>query len=310
MEHSLPQVTRVYQNHHLDSTRWNTYTPRDDDIIITTAYKSGTTWMQLIMKYLILPDSESESLGAFSRWIGSTWNPIEEVIATFEAQTHQRVIKSHLALDGLPYFPQVKYIVVGRDTRDVFMSFWNHYSNYVDEFYDEMNNSPNLVGEPLPRCPEDIHELWNMWITRGWFEWESEGYPFWGNLHHTKTYWEFKHLPNILFVHFNNLLSQPYDEIKRIAHYVGIKPTDAHLKFIVEATKFKNFKENSEKILGAEQAFKGGSKTFLNKGTNGRWKDVLSEEELQLYTEAVTRVLTPDCAHWLETGEMPSNSSK
>jgi aryl sulfotransferase len=29
-----------------------------------------------------------------------------------EAQEHRRFIKTHLPLDGLPYFPQVKYIRV------------------------------------------------------------------------------------------------------------------------------------------------------------------------------------------------------
>ena len=42
----LPVMNRVYQNHHLDSTRWDLYKPRPDDIIITTAYKAGTTWTQ------------------------------------------------------------------------------------------------------------------------------------------------------------------------------------------------------------------------------------------------------------------------
>ena len=49
-------------------------------------------------------------------------------IGTLEAQQHRRFIKSHLPLDGLPFFPQVKYIVVGRDARDVAMSLWNHYA--------------------------------------------------------------------------------------------------------------------------------------------------------------------------------------
>jgi aryl sulfotransferase len=38
----------MYQNHMLDSTRWNHYAPRNDDIVIATPYKSGTTWMQII----------------------------------------------------------------------------------------------------------------------------------------------------------------------------------------------------------------------------------------------------------------------
>ena len=30
----MPEVKHIYQNHHLDSTRWDDYIPRNDDIII------------------------------------------------------------------------------------------------------------------------------------------------------------------------------------------------------------------------------------------------------------------------------------
>ena len=39
----------MYRNHHLDSTRWDGFVPRDDDIFVTTAYKAGTTWTQRIL---------------------------------------------------------------------------------------------------------------------------------------------------------------------------------------------------------------------------------------------------------------------
>ena len=29
-----PKIEHVYQNHHMDSTRWNWFTPRDDDIVM------------------------------------------------------------------------------------------------------------------------------------------------------------------------------------------------------------------------------------------------------------------------------------
>jgi aryl sulfotransferase len=38
------------------------------------------------------------------------------------------------------------------------------------------------------------------------------------------------------------------------------------------------------------------------KGTNGRWKGVLSPEELALYAHTVETVLPPACAAWLEHG--------
>lgn len=307
MSELLPQVTRVYQNHHVDSTRWGHFTPRDDDIIISTSYKSGTTWMQAILKHLILQNTELENVMSFSRWIDARWNAIDDVIEQLESQTHRRCIKSHLAFDGLPYHPQVKYIVVARDGRDVFMSLWNHYANYNDSFYEKLDMTPDRVGELMPRWTDDIHELWKLWTTTGWFEWESEGYPFWGNLHHTQTYWNHKGLPNILFVHYNNLLNHAHTEIRRIADYLEIDSTDEHIDNVVQLTSFKNMKKKSDQLIGLHEGFKGGSKAFINKGTNGRWKDVFSEEELELYHAAVKRVLSPDCAHWLETGQMTAN---
>lgn len=47
-----PQRTHVYQNHHLDSTRWNYFAHRPGDIVISTSYKAGTTWMQSIIDHM------------------------------------------------------------------------------------------------------------------------------------------------------------------------------------------------------------------------------------------------------------------
>jgi aryl sulfotransferase len=53
---------------------------------------------------------------------------------------------------------------------------------------------------------------------------------------------------------------------------------------------------------GANMFWKEGTQTFFHKGTNGRWKDILSADELRLYGEAMRKTLPPDCAHWLEHG--------
>ena len=130
MSNSFPAVTRIYQNHHLDSTRWQRYQPRADDIVISTSYKSGTTWMQEIVRQLVFVNHETKpTMYDVSPWLDRNRRPLDEVLAELDAQTHRRFIKTHLALDGLPFFPQVKYIVVARDARDVAMSMWNHYSN-------------------------------------------------------------------------------------------------------------------------------------------------------------------------------------
>lgn len=297
----LPERLYTYQNHHIDSTRWDSFQPRADDIVISTSYKSGTTWMQEILVQLVHHGREVPLRDDISPWLERHRRPLQEVLDELEHQTARRIIKSHLALDGIRYFPQVKYIVVARDARDVAMSMWNHYSNYTEQFYIDMNNTPRRLGPPLPHSPSTFHEFFQNWMTRGWFEWESEGYPFWGNLHHTQSWWDFRHLENILFVHFADLLREIHGEIARIADFLGIDVTRAEIETIASRVTLDAMRSaEQERDSGLTDSFKGGAQTFFFKGTNGRWKNILGQGDLTLYHMAVKRVLTPDCADWLE----------
>jgi aryl sulfotransferase len=303
-EHELPQRTHIYQNHHLDSLRWNFFSARDDDIVIATSYKAGTTWMQGIVANLIFSGRELQApLDDLSPWIDMRIIPLELVLTGLDQQKHRRFIKTHLPLDGLPYDRRIKYIYVGRDARDVFMSFWNHYRNYTDMALMILNMTIGRVGPELPRCPEDIHELWRGWTTRGWFEWETEGYPFWSNLHHVQSWWDYRHLPNILFVHYADLLADLEGEIRRVARFLGIEVPGAAWPTIVKNCTFAEMRAAGDKLIPRLQlGFQGGAKTFFNKGTNGRWREILSAEEVALYDAAASRELTPECRRWLENG--------
>lgn len=310
MTHLLPTLTRTYQNHILDSTRWNCYQPRSGDVVISTSLKSGTTWMleivaQLIFRGQTMPEGADFQLRNASVWFEPRWVLLEERIGKLEAQQHRRFIKSHLPVDGMPFFPQVQYIVVARDARDVFMSLWNHHSNYTPGFLEMLNGIPDRVGDPMPACPQDIHEFWRDWMKRGWFSWESEGYPYWGNLHHTRSWWKYRHLPNILFVHYNDLLGDLGSEIERVADFLRIPLGEDALPEIVRAVTFDAMRERAlQDEEGKPTAFTEGAKTFFFKGTNGRWRDVLSAEEVQMYEEKVSQLLTPECRAWLEQGRM------
>lgn len=310
MTAQLPQLTRIYQGQALDSTRWQRYQPRKNDIVISTSVKSGTTLTQEIVRQLIFlgqdaPQEREAALWDISPWLDARWLPLDELIAGLDAQSHRRFIKSHLALDGLPYFPQVRYIVVGRDARDVAMSLWNHYANFTETAYQISNYTPGLVGEPLPPCPPDFHAFWQTWMTRGVNPWESEGYPFWGNLHHTQSWWTYRHLDNILFVHFDDLLADRASEIRRIGAFLGIDVPDDALPSILHSLELATMREREGKRSPAFQLlWKEGAQTFFNKGTNGRWKYVLSADELRLYEEKAAQVLTPECRTWLEHGRV------
>ena len=312
MAEALPTIAHIYQNHLLDSTRWNCYQPRPDDIVIATSIKSGTTWMQGIVRQLIFQGQDAPDRGKLSPWLESSGRPIDEMIEQLEAQPQRRFIKSHLPLDGLPFFPQVNYIVVGRDPRDVFMSLWNHHRNYTSDFLAQINTyiseTPGREGETFPPCPEDIHTFWHEWINQGWFPWESEGYPYWGNMHHSQSWWTYRHLPNILFVHYNDLLADLAGEIQRIAAFLQISVDAGVLPTIMQAVSLETMRNEAVRAESANpnksSVWKEGAKTFFFKGTNGRWKEVLSAAEVKGYEEKATSVLTPDCRAWLEQGRV------
>jgi aryl sulfotransferase len=123
-------------------------------------------------------------------------------------------------------------------------------------------------------------------------------------LHHAKTFWEFKDLPNIELFHYADMLKDLEGEMRRCADYLGIEVLEADWPGVVDACTFATVKKDPSKVVAPmmEFAFKGGGDTFINKGTNGRWKDVLDDNELQLYKDAMARTLSPDCAKWLENG--------
>jgi aryl sulfotransferase len=66
-------------------------------------------------------------------------------------------------------------------------------------------------------------------------------------------------------------------------------------------------KEHAEELsVMLKDGFQGGLKTFVYKGTNGRWRDILTSEELEKYDKIENTNLTAECAHWHATGEMPA----
>ena len=105
-----PKKTRELHSHHFDSTIWNDFQFRDDDIIIGTYAKSGTTWTQQIVGQMLFgPDPELE-VAEMSPWLDLRVPPKEVKLPFVEAQTHRRFLKTHLPVDALVFSPKAKYI--------------------------------------------------------------------------------------------------------------------------------------------------------------------------------------------------------
>ncbi len=91
--------------------------------------------------------------------------------------------------------------------------------------------------------------------------------------------------------------------MRRIASFLEIEPPAETWPLIVRNCTFSEMKiRGAELVPIMKVLLKGGPDSFFNKGTNGRWREVLSAEELKLYDAAAQRELTPECRDWLENG--------
>jgi aryl sulfotransferase len=288
-----PEKQRELRNHHFDSTIWNDFKFRDDDIVIGTYAKSGTTWVQQIVSQLLFDGAEGLEVAAMSPWLDLRVPPKEVKLAAVEAQTHRRFIKTHLPVDALVVSPRARYIYIGRDGRDVIFSLYNHHANATEDWYRALNDSPGRVGPPIPRPPDDIRQYYREWLM-------GDGYPFWPFFAHVRSWWEVRHLPDVMLLHFSRMKQDLPGEIRRIAAFLDIPIDAARFPAIVEHCSFDYMKKNAGKTVPSGGAFwEGGAQTFIHKGVNGRWRDVLSPDEAGAYEVKARAELGEACAAWL-----------
>jgi len=293
---AYPLKTHEIHNHHFDSTVWNDFTFRNDDIVIATYAKSGTTWMQQIVSQLIFNGEEGLPIHEISPWVDLRLPPREVKLPALEAQTHRRFLKTHLPLDALVYSPRAKYLYVARDGRDVVWSFYNHHANANELFYQTLNDTPGRVGPPFPRARATVREYYDEWLAR-------DGYPLWPFWHHQRSWWAFRHLPNVMLLHFADLKRDLPGEIPRIAAFLGITVAAESWPVILEHCSFAYMKAHAAGCVAGGGAFwEGGAEVFIHRGTNGRWRDTLSAADCAAYEARAVAELGPACARWLAEG--------
>lgn len=292
-----PVKTHELHSHHFDSTIWNDLVFRDDDIIIATYGKSGTTWMQQIIAQMMFGGNPELSVAEMSPWLDLRVPPKQVKLPEVEAQTHRRFLKTHLPVDALVFSPKAKYIYIGRDGRDVVWSFYNHYANANETLYSALNDTPGRIGPPIEVPPADIRQYWRDWL-------DKDGYPIWSIWDNVRTWWAVRDLPNVKLVHFSDLKRDMPGEMRRIAAFLEIDIDEARWDNIVEYCSFDWMKANAAKTVPLGGVFwDGGPEVFINKGVNGRWKDTLTADEVDEYEKRAISELGAECAHWLESGK-------
>lgn len=297
----------LYTNFVWNSSRWDDFAFRADDIVISTAPKCGTTWMQMLCALLVFrtPDLPAP-LAELSPWLDMNVRPVADVLASLEAQTHRRFIKTHTPLGGLPWDDRVTYVHVARDPRDAALSWDNHLANIdFDRFVTARISAVGMddlaelgFDGPPPPPPEDpVDRFW------AWMEGDerSEVSGLEGVVHHSRTFWARRDEPNVHLFHYSDLRADLAGQMARLAAALDVEPPTHEL---TDAARFESMKARaSELVPNSDTPFWHSSDMFFDKARAGDWRDLVGDDGLPRY-EAALRSATDDAAlaAWLHDG--------
>jgi aryl sulfotransferase len=263
-----------------DSARWEGFDFREGDIVISTPPKCGTTWTQMICGLLIFQTADlPRPLDLLSPWFDMLTRSRADVVTELDAQAHRRFIKSHTPFDGLPYDERVTYIAVGRDPRDVYMSWDNHMSNLdlmqliaarekavgLDDIMDVLEKGPTEFAESI------VDRFWD-WVDRDVAV--AEFMSLHATLYHLTSFWNERNRPNVVLLHYDDLKRDLEGEMRSLAKRLAIDVPEQHWPALVDAAGFESMRTNADRVAPdtANRIWQSNT-NFFNRGTSGQWRE-------------------------------------
>jgi aryl sulfotransferase len=224
-------------------------------------------------------------LSELSPWLdGGAWNSNEDAVEVFNAQPWRRVIKTHTPFHALKYREDAFYVTCGRDPRDAFLSALDHGDN---------NALPGAREAPADRDRAFAFAL----------QAESQGHDS-GFFEHAASFWRYRALPNILFLHYNDMSDDLEGETARLANFLGVARSPDEISALCEHARFDAMRAEADNVApGSKVVGRWKSNTeFFRKGRRGEWREVYSPETQALYLTTTRARYDHTMLDWLETG--------
>ncbi|WP_239162559.1 sulfotransferase domain-containing protein [Paractinoplanes rishiriensis] len=260
--------------------------------MISTRRRGGTTWMQMICALLIFQHPEPPiPLWHLSPWLDHTIAPAHLVHARLAEQPHRRFIKTHTPLDGIPYDARVSYIVVARHPLDVFVSL-RHQLNNIDGA-----RMSRITGGTLPDEPAGpVRDALLRWI-----EGEAGPYPetLAGVLGHLAVGWDRRELPNVLLVHYDDLVADLDGQMRGLAGRLGIAVPEAAWPVLTRAASFEQMRGAADRLVPGARGMFRDIASFFRRGTSGAGRELLTAAELAHYHARAAELAPTDLLEWL-----------
>lgn len=291
----------TYESWLADSSRWERFSFRPGDIVISSPNKSGTTWTQLLVALILFEGSDFPApVSVMSPWLDMKLRSEEVVFQLLGDQTHRRFIKTHTPLDGVPIHDHVTYLCPARDPRDAAISMTHHVNN-LD--WEKAMEAAAAYGSDLTPPERDGDTFPPDAFLRGWVapDAEPEGWSLHHVTHHYSTVFDRLHRPNVERFHFLDYQRDLAGSIERLGRHLGVAVDDPELlaqHATIDAARNRAAATAPDGHLGIWQE----PEKFFRNGGSGEWRQYLSEDDLEVYHRRVVDRLGEEHAQWLHHG--------
>ena len=291
---------RRYVSPEEDSGRWLRFGFREGDIVVSARSKHGTTWVQTILLLLIhqQPDLPAP-LAQLSPWLDHLVEPLDAVVARLDAQAHRRVIKTHTPLDGVPLEDEVTYVVIARHPLDAAVSLYYQGANIDRERLRQLVGG--TTGDRDTAAPPAVEQWLRSWIDAETDPAESlDSLP--GVMWHLSDAWKRRDEPNIVLVHYDELLRDLSGEMQRLADRLHIEVPNPCWNDLVEAATFRQMRARAERLVPDASGILRDKKAFFRQGRSGAARELIGDKYLRRYRDRVRALAPLDLLAWLHNG--------
>jgi hypothetical protein len=253
--------------------------------------------MQMICALLVFrTPALPEPLGRLSPWMDWLVEPRDDVWDRLAAQRHRRFVKTHTPLDGLPIDARVMYVVVARHPLDMAASLYHQGDNLDRDRMRELTGAPPAAGDAEVRLP--LRDWLRAWIDEDRAPAEAlDSLP--GVMWHLTDAWSRRGEPNVVLVHYDDLVDDLESQMRRVAGILGIEIEDEVWPALVHAATFDEMRARADVLVPDTLGVLKDRTRFFRRGGSGEGRALLTDAEHARYLARVATMAPPDLLAWV-----------
>ncbi|MBW2464558.1 MAG: sulfotransferase domain-containing protein [Deltaproteobacteria bacterium] len=261
---------------------------RDSDVFVTTAAKSGQTWLLTLLFHLktrgLEPDIRGKGLMNAMPWLELPMDlnsrepyDVDQRLAELEALDDPRVFKMHVEWQTVPRPPtsKSKIVTVTRDPRDLPYSMFRHLQALNADLPDSSS-------------PVDFDTYFEQWMEYGYI------FKF------VRSFWPHRGDDDVLWLRFEDMKGDLESEARKIIAFLGWAVDERALGRVLPRVDFAYMQsvEKSKLMVGLEKSWRTDQR-FFREGAIGKNRARLNTSQEARIVARARDEFEPECFDWV-----------